>query len=169
MGGKQKKKTGGSKKKPSIFDKPMPNPFLDHGSRDKVPVKAENGKDVFDKPMENPFTSVEKSKGKKKVPEPTKLKDSPYTEEEGRPPAKKSKAKPKLMGSPYGEKLPAKKSKSKPNLDELMDSPYAQVEPASKKARASAVKMPKRKSREEVSSAKGWTYAVKRISKKKKS
>ncbi len=106
MGGKQKKKTGGSKKKPSIFDKPMENPFLDYDLRDKVPVKAKNGKDLFDKLMENPFTHV--------------------------------KEEPK-------EQVVLSKTKSV------------------------AVNIPKRKTWKEVSAAKGWTYAIKRILRKKKS
>ena len=103
MGGKQKKKAG--KKKPSIFDKPMENPFLDQDVKKKVPVKAKNGKSIFDKPMDNPFTSVEEKT--------------------------------------QGELVP-------------------------KKTQSTAINMPKRKSREEVSSTRGWTYAVKQPPKKKK-
>ncbi|MCP4648338.1 MAG: hypothetical protein GY852_11515 [bacterium] len=69
MGGKQKKKAG--KKKPSIFDEPMPNPFLDSPVKEKVPVKTENGKNLFDKPMDNPFYHEAEEPKKKAVPRKT--------------------------------------------------------------------------------------------------
>jgi len=70
MGGKQKKKKE-SKKEPSIFDKPMPNPFLDSPVKEKVPAKTENGKNTFDKPMANPFSHEVEEPKKKAVPTKT--------------------------------------------------------------------------------------------------
>ena len=112
MGGKQKKKPKSGKKEPSIFDKPMENPFLDFVIKEKVPVKTKKGKDLFDKPMENPFTQQE-------------------------------------------EKSPAE------------EKPQAALVP--RKVAATAIRMPKRKSREEVSATRGWTHAVKQPPKKKTS
>ena len=146
MGGKQKKKLKGGKKEPSIFDKPMENPFLDFVVKEKVPVKTKNGKDLFDKPMENPFTQEGEELPAKKSKSKSKLMESPYTQEEEKPPAEDSKSKSKLM-----------------------ESPYTQIERVPKRAGSTAIRIPKRKSREEVSATRGWTHAVKQLPRKKTS
>jgi hypothetical protein len=86
MGGKQKKKESG-KKEPSIFDKPMPNPFLDIETTPKEedrPLKT-----YSPEPMDNPFKKGDKSPAKKteNKHDINKLMENPFTSPEEKPQA----------------------------------------------------------------------------------